>query len=107
MFDYPFLPPDVMEEARDLLGFETYEEAWDYVQRHGDGLEPAKAIDIPYLIVHGSRDDIVDEKAMYELAQAVGKTAELVVYKDGNHGVFNWDFIMTDAMADWLLDKLS
>lgn len=106
MFDYPFLPPDVMEEARDLLGFETYEEAWEYVQKHGDGLGPAKAIDIPYLIVHGSRDDIVDDSAMHELVQAVGKTAEIVVYEDGNHGVFNWDFIMTDAMADWLLEKL-
>jgi 2,6-dihydroxypseudooxynicotine hydrolase len=107
MFGYPFLPPDVMEEARDLFGFETYEETWEYVQKHGDGLEAAKAIDIPYLIIHGSRDDIVGDRAMHELLEAIGNNAELVVYKDGNHGVFNWDFIMTDAMADWLLAKLA
>ena len=30
-----------------------------------------------------------------------------VVYKYGNHGVFNWDFLMTDHMADWLVDQLN
>jgi alpha-beta hydrolase superfamily lysophospholipase len=106
MVGYPYKPPDVMEENRDLLGFKTYEEAWKYIQEHGDGLAPARSINVPYLIVHGSRDDIIGEEAMINLAKTVGETAELVIYKDGNHGVFNWDFIMTDAMADWLVDKL-
>jgi hypothetical protein len=43
---------------------------------------------------------------MHRLADEIGENAELVIYEDGNHGVFNWDFIMTDMMADWLVDKL-
>jgi 2,6-dihydroxypseudooxynicotine hydrolase len=104
---YPFLPGDVQEEARDLYGFKSFEETWQYLQQNGDALSLAHHIRIPYLIVHGSRDDLVGDEAMHGLARAVGDHAELVVYKDGNHGVFNWDFVMTDAMADWLVDKLT
>jgi 2,6-dihydroxypseudooxynicotine hydrolase len=104
---YPFLPGDVQEEVRDLLGFKSFEQAWKYLQDNGDALSPAKHIRVPYLIVHGSRDDLVGDEAMKDLARTVGDLAHLVVYKDGNHGVFNWDFVMTDAMADWLVDKLT
>lgn len=104
---YPFLPGDVQEEVRDLLGFKSFEQAWQYLQEHGDALSLVHHIQVPYLIIHGSRDDLVGDEAMHSLANTVGDNAELVVYKDGNHGVFNWDFIMTDAMADWLVDKLS
>jgi 2,6-dihydroxypseudooxynicotine hydrolase len=107
MSAYPFLPGDVQEEVRDLLGFETFEEVWQYLQKHGDALSSSHHIKVPYLIVHGSRDDLVGDEAMQDLAAAVGDNAELVAYKDGNHGVFNWDFIMTDSMADWLVEKLS
>lgn len=104
---YPFLPGDVQEETRDALGFGSFEETWRYLQAHGDALSLAKHIQVPYLIIHGSRGALADDQAMQNLAQAVGDHAELVLYKDGNHGVFNWDFIMTDAMADWLADRLT
>jgi dienelactone hydrolase len=103
---YPLLPGDVLEEIRDLLGFESFEKAWQYLQQNGDALSAAPHIQVPYLIVHGSRDDLVGDDAMHNLARAVGDNAELVVYRDGNHGIFNWDFIMTDAMADWLVDHI-
>jgi len=107
MVTYPFLPGDVQEEQRDLLGFKTFEDAWAYLQKNGDALSAARSIDIPYLIIHGSRDDLIGDDFMAQLKEAVGTTAEMVVYKDGNHGVFNWDFIMTDAMGDWLVNRLS
>ena len=107
LFSYPFLPPDVQEEMRDLMGFKTFEETWNYIQENSNSLQDATYINVPYLLVHGSRDDLIGDEGMKQTLKAIGDTAEMVVYKDGNHGVFNWDFIMTDMMADWLLDKLS
>lgn len=107
MMQYPHLPGDVVEEMRDLMGFQTMEETWTYFQEHSDALHFAKEIDIPFLIIHGSRDDLIEDSLMDRLVETVGDTAELIVYKDGNHGVFNWDFVMTDRMADWLADRLS
>jgi len=106
MMQYPHLPGDVLEEMRDMMGFETMEETWTYFQEHSDALPFAKEIDVPFLIVHGARDELIEDVLMDRLVEAVGQTAELVVYKEGNHGVFNWDDIMTDHMADWLLDRL-
>ncbi len=107
MNGYPFLPGDVLEEMRDLLGFHCFEDVWKYFQQHGDAIPAAKKINVPYLLIHGSRDDLIADDAMTALFQAIGPTAEITIYKDGNHGVFNWDFIMTDSMADWLKDKLA
>jgi fermentation-respiration switch protein FrsA (DUF1100 family) len=107
MDTFPFLSGDILEENRDALGFNSFEQSWKYLQAHGNALSLARHIKVPYLIIHGSRGGLTGEEAMQELANAVGDNAELVVYKDGNHGVFNWDYIMTDAMADWLVDKLT
>ena len=107
MMQYPHLPGDVLEEMRDLMGFENMEQTWTYFQEHSDALEFAKEIDVPFLIIHGARDDLIEDTLMDRLVEAIGDTAELIVYKDGNHGVFNWDFIMTDHMADWLVDQLN
>jgi 2,6-dihydroxypseudooxynicotine hydrolase len=103
---YPYSMADHKEEMRDLLGFDTFEETWAYLQEHGDGFDAVKHIDVPFLIIHGSRDDLMGNDVMHRLADEIGDNAELVIYEDGNHGVFNWDFLMTDRIADWLLDKL-
>jgi 2,6-dihydroxypseudooxynicotine hydrolase len=104
---YPYLPGDVLEETRDALGFKSFEQTWEYLQQHGDAMAAAEQIDVPYLIIHGSSGGLAGDEAMKNLASVVGGNAELVVYKDGNHGVFNWDNMMTDAMADWLVDRLT
>lgn len=104
---YPYLPPDVMEEQRDVLGFATFEETWAYLRQNGDALPAARKINVPYLLIHGSRNDLAANEDMNKLAQVIGPTAEQMIFPDGNLGVFNWDFVMTDLMADWLVDHLS
>ncbi len=104
---YPFLPGDATEEGRDITGMKSFQETWDYFQKYGDGFPAAKHVRVPLLMIHGSRDDLIPEAPVRRLADAMNGNAELVVYKDGNHGIFNWDNIMTDAMADWLVDKLA
>lgn len=103
---YPFMPADVEERIRDLFGFTSFEDTWSYIQEEGDAIQKAHHIKVPCLTVHGSRDPLVTDATIRELAQAIGETADVHAYRDGNHGVFNWDGIMTDAMADWVTSKL-
>jgi 2,6-dihydroxypseudooxynicotine hydrolase len=104
---YPFLAGDVQEENRIALGFSSYEETWAYLQAHGDAKPAASAINVPYLLIFGMRGDLAGYAAMQSFAASIGENVQMHSYPDGNHGVFNWDFIMTDAMADWLTEKLS
>ena len=103
---YPYLPGDLQEEQRAVYGCQSYEETWAYLEVRGDAMPSAQHIDVPYLIIHGMRNVLAGKDAMQQLAHAVGDNAELMTFEDGNLGVFNWDTIMTDAMADWLMDKL-
>jgi alpha-beta hydrolase superfamily lysophospholipase len=104
---YPFLPGDAMEEGRDMCGFKTFSETWDYFQKASDAHSVAKFIKVPILMIHGSRDDLMPEEGVRKLAEEIGPKAEFVVYPDGNHGVFNWDLMMTDFASDWLSEKLN
>lgn len=103
---YPFMAADTQERIRDLFGFTTFEETWEYCQVEGNVIPHATIIKIPCLIIHGSRDPLVSDDTIAKLASAIGSKADVFTYRDGNHGVFNWDFFMTDSMADWLVEKL-
>lgn len=103
---YPFMSADTQERIRDLFGFSTFEETWDYCQEHGDAIRPASNIPAPCLIVHGSRDPLVSDEVISKLMESMGKNGDLLAFNDGNHGVFNWDFLMTDSMADWIVKKI-
>ena len=80
-------------DAREKAGALTLEEA-------------AAHIDIPLLVVGGGRDTIVPAYHQERLAEEV-KTAELLLYPDGSHGVTNRAFESRSRMADWLAAKLS
>jgi 2,6-dihydroxypseudooxynicotine hydrolase len=69
-------------------------------------LEAAAAhIETPLLIVGGGRDAIVPAHHQERLAKEV-KTAELVLYPDGSHGVTNRAYESRSRMADWLSARL-
>jgi len=104
---FPLMPADVEERIRDLFGFTCFEETWAYIQEEGDAVCHAHHIDVPFLTVHGSRDPLVTDETIRELSAAIGQNSEVHLYRDGNHGVFNYDSIMTGAMADWVTAKLT
>ena len=104
---YPFMAADTQERIRDLFGFKSFEETWDYCQAEGDVTRFAHHIKAPCLTIHGSRDPLVSDSVIANLNRLIGPHAEVLAYRDGNHGVFNWDFMMTDSMADWLVHKLN
>jgi 2,6-dihydroxypseudooxynicotine hydrolase len=67
--------------------------------------EAAAQIAAPLLVVGGGRDAIVPASHQERLAREV-KTAELVVYPDGGHGVTNRAYESRSRIADWLLARL-
>jgi len=81
------------DEARVLAGTLTLEEA----VRH---------IDTPLLVVGSGKDVIAPAYHQERLAKEV-KTAELVVYPDGSHGVTNRAFESRSRMADWMAARLT
>jgi 2,6-dihydroxypseudooxynicotine hydrolase len=68
--------------------------------------EAAAHIDTPLLVVGGGRDTIVPAYHQERLAAEV-KTAELVLYPDGSHGVTNRAYESRSRMADWLFARLT
>jgi alpha-beta hydrolase superfamily lysophospholipase len=62
-------------------------------------------IDIPLLVVGGGRDTIVPAYHAERLAKEV-RTAELLLYPDGSHGVTNRAYESRSRMADWLAARL-
>jgi len=67
--------------------------------------EAAAHIDVPLLVIGGGRDTIVPAYHQERLAKEV-KTAELVLYPDGGHGVTNRAYESRSRMADWLAARL-
>ena len=67
--------------------------------------EAAPRIEAPLLVVGGGRDAIVPAYHQERLARKV-KTAELVLYPDGSHGVTNRAYESRSRMADWLAARL-
>jgi dipeptidyl aminopeptidase/acylaminoacyl peptidase len=70
-------------------------------------LEQAAAhIETPLLVVGGGRDRIVPPYHQERLAKEA-RTAELVLYPDGSHGVTNRAYESRSRMADWLAARLT
>lgn len=97
-------PADVWEEARDLYGFETFAEVKDYILQKGSLEGIAEKVTCPLLLIHGELDNIV---ALDEMKRIKGETqgrTDLLVFKNGNHSVCNYNLEMRAAMADWVMD---
>src|ERR1700733_10370394 len=68
--------------------------------------EAARHIGTPLLIVGSGHDTIAPAYHQERLAKEV-KTAELVVYPDGSHGVTNRAYESRSRMADWMAARLT
>jgi 2,6-dihydroxypseudooxynicotine hydrolase len=68
--------------------------------------EAVSHIDLPLLVVGSGHDTIAPPYHQERLAKEV-KSAELVVYPDGSHGVTNRAFESRSRMADWMAARLT
>jgi 2,6-dihydroxypseudooxynicotine hydrolase len=97
-------PADVWEEARELYGFETFAQVKDYVLQRGSLEGVAEKVTCPLLLIHGELDNIVALEEMERIKQESRGKTDLLVYKNGNHSVCNYNLEMRSAMADWVLE---
>jgi 2,6-dihydroxypseudooxynicotine hydrolase len=103
--DWDELPPQTRATFQARSGAKSEEEA--RARAAELTLEEAAAhIETPLLIVGGGRDRIVRAHHQERLASEV-KSAELVIYPDGGHGVTNRAYESRSRMADWLAARLS
>ena len=103
--DWDQLPPQTRATFQARSGAASAEEA--RAKAAAFTLEEAAAhIDTPLLVVGGGRDTIIPAYHQERLAEEV-KSAELVIYPDGSHGVTNRAFESRSRMADWLAVKLT
>ena len=103
--DWDELPPQTRATFQARSGAKSAEEA--RAKAAELTLEEAAArIETPLLIVGGGRDRIIPAYHQERLAKEV-KTAELVIYPDGGHGVTNRAYESRSRMADWLAARLS
>jgi dipeptidyl aminopeptidase/acylaminoacyl peptidase len=103
--DWDELPPQTRATFQARSGAKTAEAA--RAKAAELTLEEAAAhIELPLLVVGGGRDTIVRAYHQERLANEV-KTAELVLYPDGSHGVTNRAYESRSRMADWLAANLT
>jgi 2,6-dihydroxypseudooxynicotine hydrolase len=103
--DWDELPPQTKATFQARSGARSAEEA--RARAAELTLEEAvRHIDTPLLVVGGVKDAIAPAYHQERLAKEV-KTAELVVYPDGSHGVTNRAFESRSRMADWMAARLT
>ena len=66
----------------------------------------AEKISCPVLVVHSDKDDVCPLSEAERTAATIGESAELIVYKGGNHCCDNMPALVRPMMADWMANKL-
>ena len=66
----------------------------------------AERIRIPTLIVHGDQDTLFPSDHARRLAEAIGPSATLRIFPDGNHGLQNVRPVAAPLVADWVAERL-
>jgi dienelactone hydrolase len=100
-------PADVREEARDLHGFSSFQEAASYVQSSGSLSGLLSRLSVPLLIIHGGKDELVDDEEVELMVKETSGPVQTLLYPEGNHGVCNFNTEMTADMADWIAAELN
>jgi 2,6-dihydroxypseudooxynicotine hydrolase len=98
---------------KDGFQFVTKTGSWDEAADYLKSFTLAgvlKNLKCPYYILHGERDAIMPADRAGQVADETGGgggETELVLIKDGIHGVHHVAHIERPKMADWLAAKLS
>jgi dipeptidyl aminopeptidase/acylaminoacyl peptidase len=66
----------------------------------------AQRIRQPLLVIHGKADRLIPWQQAHQIVAAVGGSAELAMFDDGNHVCNNLPYLYRPLTADWLKEKL-
>lgn len=97
-------PPGVLRAFAACLGIRENDLIVEHVRKHLNLLAVPVANRPAALIVHGGREDLVDESESQRAADAIGGT--LLVIDDGWHTATNRDHLASPAFADWMARAL-
>lgn len=61
---------------------------------------------VPFLVVHGGRDDLATVEEAEDLVGVAGEHGELLVVEDGVHNSYNRYLELRPTICNWLLRNL-
>ena len=92
---------NVMED----LGVDSLSEARRYIEERCTLEGVIDRISVPYLVIHGARDELVSVPEAEQMA--AGPTGEFVNFEDGLHTGTNHNATLVPLMCDWMARKLA
>jgi dienelactone hydrolase len=103
--DYRVWPVTTQLNMMEDLMLSSLSDARAYVEQHCTLKGVAEEISIPYLVIHGARDELVQIQESELMAS--GPRAEFVNFPDGFHTCTNYNATMVPLMCDWMAKMLS
>ncbi|MGH2680356.1 MAG: alpha/beta hydrolase family protein [Actinomycetota bacterium] len=92
---------NVMED----LGVGSLSEAKAYIEDRCTLEGAVDRIAVPYLVIHGARDELVSVEEARQMA--AGRFGEFVNFEDGFHTCTNYNATLVPLMCDWMARKLA
>jgi dienelactone hydrolase len=102
--DYRHWPVTTQLNVMDDLGVGSLSEARAYVEKRCTLEGVVERIRIPYLVIHGARDELVSVEEARQMAE--GPQGEFVNFEDGFHTCTNRNATLVPLMCDWMAQKL-
>lgn len=102
--DYRQWPISTQLNVMEDLMLESLSAAREYMDGNCtlDGV--VERIQVPYMVIHGARDDLVSVEEGRQMA--TGPHGEFVNFEDGFHTCTNYNAALVTLMCDWMATKL-
>ena len=102
--DYRWWPVSTQLNVMEDLMLDSLSEARAYVRERCTLDGCLERIDVPYLVIHGARDELVSVEEGRQMAQ--GRLGEFMNFEDGYHTCTNYNATLVPLMCDWLAARL-
>ncbi|HEV8564536.1 MAG TPA: alpha/beta fold hydrolase [Actinomycetota bacterium] len=103
--DYTTWPLSTQLNVMEDLGVDSLDESRAYVAERCSLEGVAERIEVPYLVIHGARDELVSVTEAQRMADEAPH-GEFVCFEDGFHTCTNHNAELVRLMCDWMAAKL-
>lgn len=103
--DYPYWPLSTQLNVMEDLMVESLRGSRAYIAEHCSLADVAEMIRVPYLVIHGARDELVSIAEAKQMADEAVQ-GEFVCFEDGFHTCTNYNAELVALMCDWMHEKL-
>ena len=102
--DYRYWPLSTQLNVYEDLGVGSLAEARSYMDERCSLEGVVDRIPVPYLVIHGARDELVSVEEARRMAE--GPKGEFVNFEDGFHTCTNRNATLVPLMCDWMAAHL-